>query len=263
MTGFSISWLDLRESADFKARDKFLALQALQWLERSNGGADKILLDLGSGTGSTLRAFASLGAHHLVWRLVDYNSSLLDEALKRHSKDYVIEDYQADLNVINELPLVGVRLVTASALFDLVSCEFIDALIERLATQTTALYVALNYDGVTEWSPAHPLDAAVLDAFNRDQQRDKGFGPALGPHASAYLISSLQKAGYAVATAASPWQLSATDHALVSQLVYGIAEAVAKHFDQFELNNWKDFRLAHAASGICKVGHQDLLALPL
>ncbi len=263
MTEFSIAWLDLREPADLKARDKSLAIQTLQWLEKNYPNQGHMLVDLGSGTGSSLRALASLGAADIVWRLVDNNGDLLDEALRRHRKDWIIEDYEADLNILNELPLSGSQLATASALFDLASRDFIDALTERLTKQNTALYAALNYDGSTEWIPAHPLDEKVLAAFNQDQTRDKGLGPALGPEATNYLQKIFESKHYDVFIAKSPWELTAKDHALVSELIQGIASAVKENIDSTELNSWKDFRIAHIHKGACRVGHLDFLALPV
>ncbi len=264
MSGFSISWLDLREPADVKARAKSLAHQALSWLESSSNGFDNIVTDLGSGTGSSVRALSTLGARNIVWRLVDHDGNLLDEALKRHSKQMLIEAYQSDLTIIEELPFGGVHLVTASALFDLASREFVDALVERLAQQKTALYVALNYDGITEWTPAHPLDKAVLDAFNQDQRRDKGFGLALGPDATEYLQHALEAEGYKIFVAESPWLLGTQDQELVRELIVGIADAVSNNYGLAHdaLNEWQTFRLAHTQQGTCKVGHLDLLALP-
>lgn len=264
MSSFSISWLNLREPADVKARAKSLATQALNWLEASNEGFDNIVLDLGSGTGSSLRALTALGARNIVWRLVDHDGALLDEALKRHSKQALIEAYQADLTIIDELPLGGVHLVTASALFDLASREFVDNLVARITRQKAALYVALNYDGITEWTPAHSLDDAVLNAFNQDQRRDKGFGKALGPDATQYLQQVFEAEGYKISIAASPWLLDAKDDELVSELIQGIANAVANNYglDGKELIQWKEFRLAHVQQGTCKVGHLDLLAIP-
>lgn len=87
--------------------------------------------------------------------------------VRRHSKDWLIEAYQADLTIIEELPLGGAHLATASALFDLALREFVDALVARLSGQATALYAALNYDGTTEWLPTHPLDDTVLAAFTK------------------------------------------------------------------------------------------------
>lgn len=273
MSGFAVSWLDLRESADLRARDSTLRSQALAWLGLGAEPADiaphdAIVVDLGAGTGSSLRALAAPGSQQLVWRLVDNDGVLLDTALRRHGRDYRIEDYQSDLAIASELPLGGARLVTASALFDLMSAKFVDALVARLGAINkgwpTGLYAALNYDGTTTWQPAHGYDDFVLAAFNRDQQRDKGTGIALGPTAHNYLQHALQQAGFKVQTASSPWQLGAGDAAMVEELIHGIATAVSVGYglDTHELQRWREFRLAHAASGTCTVGHVDVLALP-
>lgn len=267
MSSFSIAWLDLREPADLAARDKSLVKNALDWLGQKDDpiSPDRILVDLGAGTGSTLRALTKFGASNFVWRLVDLDGKLLDEALKRHGKQLLIEDYQADLTVVNELPLTGANIITASALFDLVSREFCDALVARIDSRKTVIYAALNYDGTTQWNPPHPLDELVLTTFNQDQLRDKGFGPALGPHATDYLKTQLEHAGYTVQLAQSPWVLTGEQHQLVEALITGIASAVVHYadIDANALNSWKTFRLEHAATGRCTLGHWDLLALPV
>ena len=266
MSGFSISWLDLREGADFTARDKTLATQALEWLGQTNDhiSPDRIIVDLGAGTGSTLRALTKLGANNIVWRLVDLDGKLLDEALRRHGKQCLIEDYQADLTITEELPLTGAHIISASALFDLASTTFIDALINRIDARKTAVYAALNYDGTTTWFPAHSLDEKVLAAFNQDQLRDKGFGHALGPQCTDYLQQVLENKGYRISIKASPWELGAKDEAMTSELISGIAGAVSEGYGLTpqEVDEWKHFRLAHATDGHCTIGHWDLLALP-
>lgn len=263
MSGFSITWLDLREPADAFGRDKGLALKALAVLrDEQRLLAPRLAVDLGAGTGSTLRALLDLGGDDILWRLVDLDGALLNEALRRHGQDFVIEDHQADLSVVAELPLSGARLVTASALFDLASQEFLECLCARIAAQGTGLYAALNYDGTTQWQPSHPLDAQVLAAFNRDQRRDKGFGEALGPDATRALQLALEPRGYSVEIASSPWCLDGANEDLVVALVNGIAEAVQETVAVESLTQWRQFRLEHASSGTCIVGHTDLLALP-
>ncbi len=269
MCSFSVAWLDLREPADFAARDKFLVQELLSWLSQSDS-INFSVVDLGAGTGSTLRAFSQVVSHDLMqklsWCLVDLDAVLLDEALRRHQQDYSIKTCQADLTTVAELPLNQVQIITASALFDLVSANFIDDLLSRVNAQSMAFYAALNYDGTTKWHPAHPLDEKVLQAFNRDQLRDKGFGPALGPGATEYLKKVLAKKGYRVLTHPSPWHLDAEHDTLVRELIQGIAAAVGQSDDQDlqkGLAEWKNYRLAHAATGKCMIGHWDLLALPI
>lgn len=266
MSGFSIDWLDLREVADRRARDNALKEQAIQWLELAE---NPVAVDLGAGTGSTLRALTAPNQRPLTWRLVDNDTALLDEAVRRHGETHRIEPCKADLAALSSLPLHDARLVTASALFDLVSENFLEALATQLKDQSqqnpVGLYAALNYDGTTRWTPSHPLDDAVLAAFNLDQRTDKGFGLALGPDSGAVMQRLFTQAGFSVYTASSPWVLDGADHAMVAELITGIAAAVANHpdIDANALQDWVQFRQANAALGTCSVGHTDVLALPV
>ena len=268
MSGFSVDWLDLREPADSRARDASLLTQAKAWLLK---GPEPIVVDLGAGTGSTFRAFANSGVSQsgpYSWRLIDQDTKLLAEARRRHGSCQSLETFELDLANTYGLPLTNARLVTASALFDLVSAPFIDSLATALQThcrqQPLGLYAALIYDGNTQWTPAHPLDESVLAAFNRDQLRNKGFGPSLGPGACDYLELRLMEAGFSVSHAESPWILDSADKALIIELIEGIAAAV-DHDPSLEsgsLREWRTFRQANASQGGCIVGHRDLLALP-
>lgn len=271
MSGFSIDWLDLRETADLRARDNALLERAAGWLKpRLSSDGTPVVVDLGAGTGSTLRAFstAHTDTESLTWRLVDHDRNLLAEARRRHGGRHRIETCPADLAQVTALPLEDTRLVTASALFDLVSAGFIEALATALQSrspdQPAAVYAALNYNGLTRWTPVHPLDDTVLAAFNDDQRRDKGFGPALGPDAGACMERVFTRAGHTVHSASSPWELNSTDQALVTALIEGIAGAVARdpRLDPALLEDWIRFRQANVATGTCTVGHTDLLALP-
>ncbi len=267
MSGFSIDWLDLREAADRRARDKALRERTRQWLaEDTSPGKAPVVVDLGAGTGSTLRALSTQAS--LTWRLVDNDQTLLAEAQRRHGSTHSIETCIADLANIETLPLAGARLITASALFDLVSADFIEALANdlkiRCQENPVGLYTALNYDGSTQWTPVHPLDDVVLQAFNRDQRKDKGFGPALGPDAGRAIARVFAEAGFEVYSASSPWVVDGADQAMVSSLITGIAGAVSgsPEIDSQALEDWVRFRQSQVDAGTCTVGHTDLLALP-
>src|SRR5690606_38183421 len=65
-------------------------------------------------------------------------------------------------------------LVTASALLDLVSSDWLDALAEHTAAAGAAALFALSYDGRLSLEPAHRDDALVRALVNLHQRRDKG-----------------------------------------------------------------------------------------
>ena len=74
--GFSPDWLALREPVDHASRDAGLLAQAA-----ACAGQGAIVVDLGSGTGSTARAFTGVTWQ---WRFVDGDATLLDIAQARH-----------------------------------------------------------------------------------------------------------------------------------------------------------------------------------
>ncbi|MDH2326985.1 methyltransferase domain-containing protein [Cereibacter sp. SYSU M97828] len=238
---FTAEWLTLREPADHAARDPAL-LNAFR--TRITPGTR--ILDIGCGTGSTLRAVA----RPTRWTLADRDPALLAEAARRHPDARTL---RIDLANLSTLP--SADMVTASALFDLCSPAFIADFVTHLGGRT-GLYAALNYDGTMEWSDPHPQDDAVIAAFNRHQRRDKGFGPAAGPEAAHTLAARCERAGLRTQLAPSPWLLHPGP--LHTAFVTGVAEAAAE--TGVATQDWLAARLASAGS--CRVGHLDLLALP-
>ncbi len=239
---FDADWLALREPADLAGRAGVLLREAREHL------GDGLAVDLGAGTGATARAFAC-GAR---WRLVDRDKGLLALAAERVGRAEIAAQ---DLRDIAALPLQGARLVTASALFDLVSEAWTEALADRLATEGLGLYAALSYDGAMCWSPAFGQDAAITAAFNAHQRGDKGFGPALGPDAGPAIAHAFVRRGYSVRLVPSPWQLGPEQAELHGRLVDGIAVAV-------DAPGWGQARRAASGTSACTVGHWDVLAIP-
>lgn len=263
MSGFDKNWLALREPADRDARAKSLVDMLCRHL--AEGHPPPSLLDIGCGTGSTYRTLSSLVPKDTRWQLLDYDPLLLEEAARRIGSSAAVTLRQHDLNDLTALPLDGVSVVTASALFDLCSADFCSRLLGRLAGNRTGLYAALNYDGVMEWTIAHPLDRSVVDSFNRHQRLDKGFGPALGPDATEHLRLALEAAGYQVTTSGSPWRLGPDQQDLQAELLRGMERPVMEigAVGAADLQDWLAFRLSAvtANSSSCVVGHTDLLAI--
>ena len=260
MSGFETRWLDLREPADRASRDPALLLRTAALVGQA--GDAPLIVDLGCGTGSTLRALGPL-VSRARWRLVDNDPALLDEARRRRPEGTEVATVEADLSALDQLDLSGVALVTASALFDLVSESFVARLAARLARTGTALYAALSYDGSCEWSRPHPLDADMVALFNRHQRGDKGFGPALGPEAGDRLKAAFAAAGFAVEAAESPWRLGPESVNLERMFVDGMADAVEelREFGPGEVEGWRVARLEAPGQGL-EVGHLDVMAVP-
>lgn len=278
MSGFSPAWLALREAADARSRNPGLA-SALSGHFMLRETID--VVDLGCGTGANLRATAHLLCRTQRWTLLDDDAAMLEAAaaaltawsdapavrdekgsliIRRAGQHIEVDLRRADLarDLDAALP-EKVDLVTASALFDLVSADFILKLARAAAAKRAAVYAVLTYDGITRWSPRRPADNAMSAAFHQHQLRDKGFGPAIGPTAPSHLADQLRLQGYRVLEGSSPWRLGTADTALIQELERGFAGAVAEtgKVDAKTLDGWSGIRHTD-----CEIGHTDTLALP-
>lgn len=252
--GFSAAWLALREPADRAARDPGLLSRAA-----TLAGPRPVILDLGCGTGSTLRAMSPHLPAHALWRLADLDADLL--RLAAAEAPGRATTHLLDLRDLDALPLEGVTLVTASALLDLMPADWIGRLAARLAAARLPFYAVLSYDGVMAWQPPLPDDDAITRAFNDHQRRDKGLGPALGPAAATRAAEIFTEAGFTVATADSPWRIGPDQQDLHDALVQGIASAAAEQGAP-DAAGWAAARAPLSALGQCIIGHGDLLATP-
>ncbi|MEJ8562550.1 class I SAM-dependent methyltransferase [Yoonia sp. GPGPB17] len=248
--GFSPDWLALREPLDHASRDADLLARAV-----ACAGPGTVVVDLGSGTGSTARAFGDTGCR---WRFIDGDAALLDIAQARHPG---AEQVVFDLRDIEELPLEGVGMVTASALLDLMPLEWVKALAGRLQDAGIPLYAALNYNGVMRWLPRHEADSDVTKAFNAHQRTDKGIGPALGPTASEVAAEVFADQGFEVHFGDSPWQLNGSAAQLHDELLNGIGMAAAEA-GYAQAQAWTADRCATVAETVGYIGHTDIFAVP-
>lgn len=278
MSGFSADWLALREPADHAARNRAL-LDALR--AHCAGREPVTVVDLGCGTGSNLRATAPFLGAVQDWHLVDHDPALLVAARERLAawaetaepqgnglllsfvgRTIRVRFHEADLSAgAGGVLDCGPDLVTAAALFDLVSNAWIERFAQAVAERRAAFYTALTYNGAEAWEPPHPDDAALLSAFHAHQGGDKGFGPSAGPRATAALVGAFEACGYRVRCEDSPWRLGAGHRDLTRELARGVAQAVREtgRVPEGTVAGWLEARLAGAS---CLVGHTDCLALP-
>jgi hypothetical protein len=266
MSGFSADWLALREPYDGRARNR----DVLDSVATAAAAGDAVaVVDLACGIGSTLRAVAPRLPPRQDWRLVDNDLSLLARAAAGKAiPGIAVTRIPVDLARDLEAALDGrVSLVTASALLDLVSAEWLDRLVTEVAARHLPFYAALNYDGRVSFDPADPLDAAVIAAVNLHQQTDKGFGPALGPGAAEAAIKRFQAADYAVVHGGSDWHLLPRDREIQRDMLAGWAGA-AREVGAVSLPDaaaWLTRRrdLLAARRSTVKVGHVDIFARPI
>ncbi|MYL22469.1 glycosyltransferase [Halomonas alkaliantarctica] len=277
---FTADWLTLREPVDAEARSQHLVEAAAAWLSTKQTPLE--LVDLGCGRGSNVCFLAPHfpGPQH--WQLLDHDPMLLRQAHQRSERlcdrDGQSVTLETSARSLTELPLnwpAQADVISASALLDLVSAEWLDVLVEHCATHRQALFFTLSVTG--DWhltdacgTPHNDAeDAAIQALFNAHQQRDKGFGAALGGRAHAELVKRLDAAGFYVEEAASPWRLKAgqDEHiTLLYPLINGWVEAALEQAPQQHewIEAWRAARLAQVDAGEIGafVDHRDLWARP-
>ena len=284
MSGFSAAWLDLREPADRAARSSAL-VEALR--AHHPPSAPWTVVDLGAGTGANLRYLAPALGGRQQWLLVDEDAALLEAArvalarwagklgaavdADEHGMRIGAPELGCDvrsvrLDLAHDLPELAVprgSLVTASALLDLVSAEWLEALADICRAAEAEVIFALTYDGRIEVTPGAGDDAFAAECFNRHQRRDKGFGPALGPGAAAAAARIFASRGYALEEAPSPWRLDGRrDRRLQAELLHGwlVAALEAAPESRARLEHWHAEHRRHVDSGAAgmRVGHRDI-----
>jgi len=286
MTGFSTDWLALREPFDRAAREASAAALDLGVLAlRLRAGAPMLrVLDLACGTGANLRELAPRLGGSQRWLLVDHDPRLLAAlpeafgawaraqgfALRADADCLRIEgpDWDAEVRTrcidlvmaLDAVPFDEAQLVTASALLDLVSASWLDALLVHMRAVNAAMLFALNVDGRVNWEPAIAADAQVHELFAAHQRRDKGFGAALGGEAVALAVARMEAMGYDVMLAQSDWRIE--EPAMLRAMVEGTAAAAVEQEPAAHalVRAWKSQRLALVERNCLCVGHRDILA---
>ena len=265
MSGFSAEWLTLREPYDLNSRNPTVIDAVAAALEPLSSVR---IVDLASGTGSTIRALSPFLPARQSWKLIDNDLGLLARAAATpRAKQVAATTIPLDLNRDLEAALDGpIDLVATSALLDLVSESWLDRLVVEIAARSMLFYAALSYDGRTKLSPPDPLDAAIAAAVNMHQRTDKGFGPALGPTAAAFAINRFEALGYSVVHGTSDWVMGPDDFDIQTEVLEGWASAAHEvgALSFADTTAWLTRRRGAVAAGLSllSVGHVDFFAMP-
>lgn len=265
MSGFSAGWLTLREPHDLRARNKDV-LAAVAVSLRPLSAVH--IVDLGCGTGSTLRALSPHLPARQHWRLFDNDPDLLAQAAAPRVPGIDIQTVRLDLDRDAGGPFKEpADLVCTSALLDLASEHWLRRLVDEIVARAIPFYAALSYDGHVAMSPTDADDDAIIAAVNAHQRTNKGFGPALGPSAAGLAIAFFEARGYAVTQGRSAWQIGPDARAMQHELLAGWAGAVSElgALAAVRIESWLTRRRAAVDDGVSSVlvGHVDFFAAPI
>jgi hypothetical protein len=280
------NWLALREPADADARSQRLTNEVVVAIGRHDPLS---ILDLGTGTGSNIRYLAGRLPVPQRWLIVDRDPVLLAEAQAQMSSwgasrgydvtkrrdelvirgdgmDCSIEARCQDLGWLEDQEIfAGRHLVTASALLDLVSVQWLQHLAVRCRDVGAVVLFALTYDGRSHGTPEEPEDDEIRELLNRHQRAsDKGFGPAAGPDAVEHVSRAFTAVGYRVRREATDWLLPSDKQEFQTALIEGWARAALEIAPDRagKVASWLSRRLGHVEAGrsVLTVCHEDVAA---
>jgi hypothetical protein len=273
---FEADWLALREAADAAARDRMLTERAARWLQKRRRPLR--LVDLGAGGGNNAAWLAPRLPGAQQWRLIDHDPELLARAGRRRptvldgdGSAAQLETRCRDLSDLEAAVPNDTDLATASALFDLVSADWIEALAERCTAVGCGALWALSVDGRWHFEAVDAdhtedrNDASMREILVAHQRRDKGLGSALGGDAPRQLAMAFRNRGYAVYRAPSAWRLEPGDP-LAPALLNGWHTALLEQAPERRtaIDAW--WRSRREALGRAElrtvVGHVDIWAEP-
>ncbi|MCM2971702.1 class I SAM-dependent methyltransferase [Larsenimonas suaedae] len=276
---FETDWLALREPADHHARDNGLSDALKQALPFS----PLTVTDLGAGRGSNLRFLAPklTGAQH--WHLVDHDPALL-EAARLHPApiaELTLTTQTASITDPAAVIASDTHLVTASALLDLVSDDWLSRLADYMMRHAQVGLFALSVDGhfSIDARPDSDNDHDVLEAMdqtmaqliNDHQRQERGLGTACGPDGWSCASQHFERAGYRVTVHDTPWRIhrevgisaQPLGERLLRERVAAAREIAPKSLHS-QLEHWYSRRLTQFQAGHATivVGHKDLLVVP-
>lgn len=207
LENFDPDWLALREPVDHATRSA--RLEELL-AARLRGRAAVRIVDLGAGSGSTLRHLAprlvQLGVTAAQdWLLVDHDEELLARAQASTVPATVSSVATAGLDLADAgalgRALTGADVVVGSALLDVLPPEVAEVLLDVLSglRPRPAVLFVLTVSGGASVEPDAP---GVAEAFDADQ-RSHG----LGPDAAGFVARGFADRGWRVDRLPTPWHL--------------------------------------------------------
>jgi hypothetical protein len=221
------------------------------------------IVDLGAGTGANQRWLAPRLEFVQRWIHLDHDPAI-SRSLPLPDDTMIIDgSVERALGRLLANRSSDPRLVTCSALLDVLTTDQVDAVCRAVIEKQVPALFSLTVTGALNISPANPYDELLLDAFN-DHQRRAG---RAGPDASTLAVNALCAGGFRVRTQETPWRLTASsDWAFVERFLQERLDAAVAQTPSLAAaaTDWFELRRSQFVLGMLRieVGHRDVLALP-
>ena len=245
---FDKDWLNERYPFDVEARNKELQTKVLQHLE---GKEKLVLVDVGSGTGSNCLYFVEKLLQNQKWYLIEQNEYLSNATIRRlkeyasyHKYEFerkkksikitaitktievvLINDSMLNLDAL--LDVTKIDLLTANAVFDLLSEEQIEQFSNIIINNKIPFYATLNYQNMT-FFPEDPFDDIFISIYNNHMERRQVFGKAMGKNAPQFILAIFEKENWLIDSLSSNWNVERDDIKMHYYLLNFMENALAE-----------------------------------
>ena len=280
---FQVEWLEERFSFDTKARNKIIEQACITHFkdkERLN------ILDIGAGTGSNFQHLWNRFPQHQNWIFVELNPELAQVAKEKciqlakkqgfsiaeENKRLVFqkEKQYRSIQILNQsflelhqfLDLDKVDLITAGAVFDLLSSTMLDQFLNQLLEHQIALLATINYTGM-HFQHSSTTDQQFIQLYEAHMCRQQDFGRAIGPKFPEYLKAFSNAKSIPLLMGSSHWIIGPTDHKmhrfLLDYMEKGIGETLTDTKQKLSFQNWLTSKRNTLQQGQLElqVSHQD------
>jgi hypothetical protein len=106
--------------------------------------------------------------------------------------------------------LAEVDLVTAAAVFDLLSLNMLEEFLKLLLDAKVALLATINYTGM-RFKPEQVGDIYYADLYSKHMKREQAFGVSLGPDCSRGMMNFYHRKNIDAVCGPSNWKVSPAD----------------------------------------------------
>lgn len=255
-TDFTIDWLSERFRFDCLARNKKVEQSCINYFQ---GQPVLSIVDIGAGHGSNFFYLFPKFTQHQNWTLVELNADLLEAALTRMAqfakankypckrtgqtiifkagnKEIRIRGIHASFMDLKQLiRLEATDLVTAGAVFDLLSITLFEQLAQQLINSNTPLLSTINYNGMA-FSPQAEKDAYFIQLYGAHMQREQSFGNSMGPECTSLMLAFFERNNISVKVGESNWEITPGDVKMHHHLLHYLENAISEIlFNQGEM----------------------------
>lgn len=283
-----VVWLEHRYACDAEARNANIEKKFLEFFSEKDGIS---ILDAGCGTGSNFHYYFEKLPKEQEWTFLDFEQNLLSackERLKEYARkqNYKVREQDGVLSIKSAGKQAQVRfikgdlgevehltdmkttdLVTANALFDLLSYDQFDSFACKLSAYNVCLLATLNYYE-TSFLPYTEEDGRFVRYFHTHMTRPQPFGAAMGPNCTEEMLDLLNEHQMMIEQEGSQWHLKRYDttmhHYLLHFFEHAVRDLSLSDSEITELEEWLEHkkRMSQDHKLEIIVDHSDIFAYP-